>query len=146
MSTSRAALFLLATVALVIYTRSKSEPAGAESSLLRAQIIPAQATEPFPALGCYQDARSRTMLSQYDAYLLCRGAASAAPVACYERATQSAVLTYQALALCRCAADAGPIECFERAQSSTLLGQNEIIELCSATVNQRVYQDCTPIR
>jgi len=103
-------------------------------------------SDTYPALACYQRARDRTTLSPYDAFVLCRGAASVAPATCYEQATSALVLSYQALALCRCATTTAPIDCFLQAQSSTTLAQPQIIELCAATVTERLYADCTPVR
>ncbi|MDC3961059.1 hypothetical protein [Polyangium jinanense] len=120
------------------------EPEGAHPQ--NAAFLPVQADEAFPALGCYQRARERTLLTQYDAYLLCAGATSDAPIACYERASAALLLSAQALALCRCAESVAPIECYERASRETTLTQPEIVALCSAASMQRLYPNCTPVR
>ncbi|MDI3284406.1 hypothetical protein QHF83_13980 [Polyangium sp. 15x6] len=120
------------------------EPEGARPQ--NATLLPVQAEEPFPALGCYQRARDRTMLTQHDAYLLCTGATSDAPIACYERAAAGLMLSSQAIVLCRCAESLAPIECYERAAQETTLTQPDIVALCSAASMQRLYPNCAPVR
>ncbi|HVK70632.1 MAG TPA: hypothetical protein VM694_39530 [Polyangium sp.] len=120
------------------------EPRGARPQI--AALVPVQTEEDFPALGCYERARDRTLLAQNDAYLLCLGATSDAPIACYERASAGLLLSAQAIELCRCAESLAPIECYERAVRQTALMQPDILALCSATAMQRLYPNCTPVR
>ncbi|MDI1429402.1 hypothetical protein [Polyangium sorediatum] len=121
-----------------------SDPRGAR--LQTAGLVPVQTEEEFPALGCYERARDRTLLAQNDAYLLCIGATSDAPIACYERASAGLLLSAQAIELCRCAESLAPIACYERATQETTLTQPAILALCSATAMQRLYPNCTPVR
>lgn len=118
------------------------EPAGAR--LQNAALLPVQVEDPHPALGCYEQALDRTMLTQHDAYRLCLGAMSYAPIDCYERATAGLVLSVQAIELCRCTDSLAPIECYERATRQTGLTQPDIIALCSATSMNRLYPNCAP--
>ncbi|MDI1447772.1 hypothetical protein [Polyangium sp. 6x1] len=151
MSTTRALLGAALVASLASCERdartisSSSELRGARP--LAAALVPVQAEEEsFPALGCYERARERTLLSQNDAYLLCLGATSDAPIACYERASAGLLLSVQAIELCRCADSLAPIACYERAARQTTLTQPAILALCSATAMQRLYPNCTPVR
>lgn len=145
---TRGALFWAALVASLASCERDAPTISRERGGARppiAALLPVQAEEPFPALGCYQRARARTMLTQHDAYLLCAGATSDAPIACYERASAGLLLSVQAIELCRCADSTAPIECYERASQETTLTQPDIVALCSATAMQRLYPNCTPM-
>ncbi|MDI1481317.1 hypothetical protein [Polyangium sp. y55x31] len=144
---TRGALFWAALVASLASCERDAPTISRQHEGTRPQnaaLLPVQAEDPFPALGCYQRARDRTMLTQHDAYLLCAGAMSDAPIACYERASAGLLLSVQAIELCRCAESLAPIECYERAVQGTTLTQPDIIGLCSATAMQRLYPNCTP--
>lgn len=120
------------------------EPGGARPQT--AALLPVQADDSFPALGCYERAMDRTLLTQHDAYRLCMGATSDAPIACYERASAGLLLSVQAIDLCRCTDSLAPIQCYERAVRQTGLTQPDIIALCSAISMQRLYPNCMPAR
>lgn len=118
------------------------EPVGVR--LQTAALLPVQADQAFPALGCYERARDRTLLTQHDAYLLCAGALSDAPIACFERASAGLLLSVQAIELCRGADSTAPIDCYERAVRETGLTQPAIIGLCRAAALPRSQPDSAP--
>ncbi len=110
--------------------------------LLSAGAAPAQYA---PALVCFERADQETTLSNDDAYLLCQGAGSAAPVDCFLRAKNELVLgDAQRIALCRCATTTEPVECASQAKRRTTLSDDRILGTCAARSAARLADDCSP--
>jgi hypothetical protein len=109
----------------------------AASSAARAQYA--------PALECYEAALDETLLADDEAFLLCRGAPSSAPVDCFLRGEDELALDdTDVLALCRCTTSTDPIDCALYGDDETDLDTSQILATCSARIVMRLYDDCLP--
>jgi hypothetical protein len=103
-----------------------------------------QAPTPSQALSCINNATGFGLLTQQDAYRLCLGATSQAPLDCYRQAVRSLVDENTALKLCRCAVSTDRVSCFQQAQSTTGLATDQILDICTHDIASTA-PGCNPI-
>lgn len=145
-------LMVIGAVALVSGCERRSERSDVTvgaPEVARAQLVPAGGEGQLrtsAALGCFQRARDNFRLGEGNAFLLCRGASSAAPAECYKEADDRTLLSSSDLFdLCRCATSNEPVECYQRAQRETFLEDRKIVQLCSPITTFDLLPSCARI-
>lgn len=122
--------------------RDGTSAPGAQSAETAAPWAPA---DPEQNLDCYLEAKDAAFITDYEAFSLCWGAVSVAPVRCFALARKKTSLTdFDIINLCRCAVSTAPVACYERADAETFLTDFEMVTLCSATNTRRLLPNCYP--